>query len=323
MTDAPAASNWADHVQLEGLEHRQPLHWRLLDGAACKIPGSDRRWRVRLLPLGAMSGDLRGFELLLVADDPQYSTDVESGHSDEQANHTQLIGGALTPVLRQPISRVIANAETIRSRLAGPLRAEYSEYAGNIVSAGQHLNGLLDDLADLEVVEAEGFSTASEPVDMGDAARRAAGILGVRARAKNIEVLLPIREGVYIAKGEFRRVLQILINLIGNAIAYSPENSVVTVQADGFAEDGFVALTVSDQGPGLSEDQAERVFEKFERLGRDNDGGSGLGLYISSRLAHIMGGALSVVHTGSGADEGSAKDEGATFRLSLPLQPSE
>ncbi|MEO1731708.1 MAG: HAMP domain-containing sensor histidine kinase, partial [Pseudomonadota bacterium] len=195
----------------------------------------------------------------------------------------------------------------------GPLRAEYSEYAGNIVSAGQHLNGLLDDLADLEVVEADDFTTEHEEVDLGDAARRAAGILGVRARAKNIELLLPIRDNAFVAVGEFRRVLQILINLIGNAIAYSPENSLVTVRADRLPDIGMVVVTVSDEGPGVDEDQVAHIFDKFERLGRDNDGGSGLGLYISSRLAEAMDGTLDVANVG---------EEGATFRLTLPMDSS-
>ena len=306
-------SVWSDHVALEGMDHRQPLHWRLLDGARCRLPGSLRGWRARLLPLGLDNGTPRGFELLLVADYP-FAMTPASADPEEGQGHSQLMAGTLAPVLRQPIARIIANAETIRARLAGPLRAEYSEYAGNIAAAGQHLNGLLDDLADLEVVEADDFSTASDSIDLNEAAERAAGILGVRARSKNIELVLPLREDLPKASGEFRRVLQILINLIGNAIAYSPENSVVMIMPDCDEGESQVWLTVTDEGPGLNEDQAMRVFSKFERLGRDNDGGSGLGLYISSRLAQAMGGALRVANPG---------EKGASFRLALPIYSKE
>lgn len=301
---------WSDHVILEGMSHRQPLHWRLLDGARCRLAGSRRDWRARLLPLGPANAAPRGFELLLVAESPLETGEFGVDRESAQANHTHLVGSALTPVLRQPISRIIANAETIRARLAGPLRAEYSEYAGNIAAAGQHLNGLLDDLADIEVVEAKDFSTEREPVDLGDAARRAAGILGVRARAKNIELALSLPNEARPAAGEFRRVLQILINLIGNAIAYSPDNSVVRVDLEAGSGGNTLALSVSDEGPGIEADQATRVFEKFERLGRDNDGGSGLGLYIASRLAEAMSGELEVANAG---------EEGAIFRLTLPV----
>ncbi|MEM6493543.1 MAG: HAMP domain-containing sensor histidine kinase [Pseudomonadota bacterium] len=307
-------SYWTDHVTIEGMAHRQPMHWRLLDGARCRIAGSERAWRARLLPVVQNAGAPRGFELLLVADYPlSVLAEADAGKVGEQS-HTQIIGESLTPVLRQPIARIISNAETIRSRLAGPLRAEYSEYAGNIASAGQHLSGLLNDLADLEVVEAPDFSVAREAVDLGDAARRAAGIVGVRARAKNIELILPIEEGAYMAVGELRRVMQILINLVGNAVAYSPANSAVTITAQAQPEERTVTLTVRDEGPGVDQDQAEKIFNKFERLGRENDGGSGLGLYISSRLAEAMDGSLDVANAG---------EQGAAFRLTLPAYSTE
>ncbi|WP_427966754.1 sensor histidine kinase [Altererythrobacter sp.] len=299
---------WTDYVELIGIEHRQPLHWRLLDGAHCRIAGSERNWTVRLLPTGSdTSGNPPGFELLFVADRP---LPISSGQEDDadDATHARLIGEALTPALRQPIKRIIANAETIRARLAGPLRKEYSEYAGDIASAGEHLSALLDDLADLEVVEADDFSVAKERIDLGDAARRAAGILGVKAQDKSITLNLPESGGGTVAIGEFRRVLQILLNLIGNAINYSPSGSEVSIELVHGGKDE-AGLVIRDQGPGMTAEQQERVFAKFERLGRAGDGGSGLGLYISRRLAEAMRGTLTLE---------SEPDKGASFTLTLP-----
>jgi len=309
---------WNEYVTLKGVAHHQPLHWRLLDGTQCEIEGSERTWRVRLFPIGTTGSAPRGFELLLIAEEPLASR-VDDDASDDEASvqhsHSRLIGSTLTPVLRQPIARIIANAETIRSKLAGPLRNEYSEYAGNISAAGQHLSGMLDDLADLEVVEADDFATVKERVDLADAARRAAGILGVRAQDRSISVEVTSPDEPVLANAEFRRVLQILINLVGNAIAYSPESSKITVDVRG-ADDGKVALSVIDEGLGVTADQASRIFEKFERLGRDSnnglDTGSGLGLYISRKLARAMDGDLEVVQPDS-ADENT----GAEFRLTL------
>ena len=311
------ACQWSDLVELRGLVHQQPLHWRLLDGAQCRVPGSQRHWRVRLIPLGPNTNAPTGFELLLIADEPLDAGAAKPeaptpGYGEAETPASRLIGSALTPVLRQPIARIIANAETIRARLAGPLRSEYSDYAGTIASAGQHLSAMLDDLADLEVVEAPGFSAAREPVDLVDAGRRAAGILGVRAQGRAIALSVTGEPGEVIACAEFRRVLQVLINLIGNAIAYSPEGSTVSIAA-ATAGEGRVSIAVSDQGPGVSPEQALRIFDKFERLGRDSDGGkdkgSGLGLYISYRLAEAMQGSLGV---------GSADGGGARFVLELP-----
>lgn len=296
---------WTEFVAVEGIAHRQPLHWRLLDGSTCRLAGSDRKWTATLVPLGAPEPGSAGFELLLVADRPLAAV-ARPEQTVPAARSLQLPGQDLAPVLRQPVARIIANAETIRARLAGPLADEYSGYAADIAAAGQHLLALIDDLADLEVVEAEEFSTAADRIDLADVARRAAGILGVRARERDIAVVLPEEESL-LAIGEFRRVLQILLNLVGNAINYGPANSTVRIA---LSRDGDTArIAVTDEGRGLPADQHEAVFEKFERLGRSGDGGSGLGLYISRRLARAMGGDLVV---------DSEPGEGATFTLSLP-----
>ena len=308
---------WSDYIALDGIAHEQPLHWRLLDGAKAKVPGSARSWRVRLLPIGLSPNAPQGFELLLIAKEPLSETAKDDDPSQiAPPEHSRLIGSALTPVLRQPIARIVANAETIHARLAGPLRDEYSEYAANIAAAGQHLSGMLDDLADLEVVEAPGFKTSKDRVDIRDIAKRAAGILGVRASARDISVSVEAADEPLYATAEFRRVLQILINLIGNAIAYSPEGSSVSVTSWANSDD-TVSLSVIDQGPGVTPEQSAKIFEKFERLGRDSDGGndtgSGLGLYISRKLALAMGGDLEVLQPP--VDEDLV---GAEFKLTLP-----
>lgn len=310
---APGAV-WSDLVVLPGIAHQQPLHWRLLDGAACRLPGSERSWRARLLPVqeSGAGGEPLGFELLLIPDEALEGAVSQDLSADQEQADDRLFGRTLTPALRQPLARIIANAETIRARLAGPLAHDYCDYAATIADAAQHLSAMLDDLADLEVVESPGFSTITEPVDLVDAATKAVGILGVRARDSRIALEVAGELGGVMAAAEFRRVLQILINLIGNAIAYSPQGSRVRIAAWETGE-GRVALQVSDEGPGVSAEQAARIFEKFERLGRDTAGGadkgSGLGLYIARLLAHAMGGELSLV---------SNPGEGAAFTLELP-----
>lgn len=307
VAEEPGRS-WTEYVELQGVAHQQPLHWRLLDGAKCRLPGSDREWRARLLPIGSSTEAPQGFELLLIANRPLLDEPANENAEDDAPTHLSLIGSALTPALRKPIARLVANAETIKSKLAGPLRQEYADYAGNIASAGQHLNAMLEDLADMEIVEAEAFETARERVPLSDAAHRAAGILGVRARSRDITLELPEKDVGPVAEAEFRRVLQVLLNLIGNAVAYSPDGSTVSVTL-GDAGNKLVSITVADQGPGIDVAEHERVFDKFERLGRDNDGGSGLGLYISRRLANVMEGDITLE---------SAPGEGARFTLTLP-----
>jgi signal transduction histidine kinase len=299
---------WTDFVAIEGDSHRQPLHWRLLDGANLKITGSNRGWRASLHPRQMPGQEPSGFELLLTAEVPlavPVKRDPPVRHMPSNAQG--LVGRDVAPVLRQPIARIIANAETIRTRLAGPLAEEYSRYAADIAAAGQHLLALVDDLADLEIVEADEFNTAPDRIDLADVARRAAGIMAVRAGERGITIDAP-REGETMpAIAEFRRVLQVLLNLVGNAIRYSPDDSQVWIRLEG--EGARARAIVCDQGPGMSEQQQAKLFGKFERLGRSDAQGSGLGLYISRRLARAMGGDLTVE---------SAPGQGARFTLDVP-----
>lgn len=283
----------------------QALHWRMLDGAPVAVAGSAREWRIVLLPQVQPGREPSGFELLLVSHEPPpistppLRSDLRGGRG--------IMGQDLAPVLRQPIARIIANAETVRTRLAGPLPDAYADYAGEIANAGRLLLGLLDDLSDLEAVESDQFTTAPDPIDLAEVGRQAAGILGVRAREKGIVLNAPDADETLPAVAEFRRVLQILLNLLGNAIRYAPENSTVWIELEREAD--RARIIVSDEGVGLDEDEQAIVFEKFERLGRSGDGGSGLGLYISRRLARAMGGDLRVE---------SMKGEGARFILEVP-----
>ena len=227
----------------------------------------------------------------------------------DRSSSGALFGKQLAPVLRQPLNRIIANAETIGSELLGPIRENYASYARDIANAARHLTALVEDLSDLEAVERPGFSTAPDDIELGEVARRAAGLLALTAADHSMTISLPDTQTYVTATAELRRVLQIMLNLITNAIRYSPDGTEVWVEVG--AEDGFAYVSVSDQGAGVGVDDRERIFAKFERLGRTGDGGSGLGLYISRRLARAMGGDLTVE---------DAKGGGAKFTLRLPQQ---
>lgn len=300
---------WTDFLEIDGTSHQKPMHWRLLDGAFLMVPGSARKWCASLLPRQTPGSDPTGFELCLTADVPLQPL---HGEQDTASCQPALIGRDIAPVLRQPVARIIANAETIRNRMAGPLAEEYSQYAADIAAAGQHLLALVEDLSDLEAVEAEDFSTKPEQIDLATAAQRTAGIMAGRAKEKGISIDPPRQGESLPAFAEFRRVLQVLLNLVGNAIRYSPDGSHIWIRLE---EAGPMArIIVADQGPGMSPEQAAKVFNKFERLGRSSeDGGTGLGLYISRRLARAMGGELSV---------DTAPGQGARFILDLPADPA-
>ena len=215
----------------------------------------------------------------------------------------------LDKALRAPLAHIIASAETIGAQPEGPIRTDYAGYAGDIAAAGRHLLAMVDDLVDLQAIEGPDFVPEREEIDLADVARRAAGLLAVRASAKQIRIDAPAAGEALPATGEFKRVLQIVMNLLTNAIRYTPEGGMVWMRTD--REGDLAALVVADQGKGISPDDQARIFEKFERVDPAEPGGSGLGLYIARRLARAMGGDISV---------DSAPGQGARFTLTIPLR---
>lgn len=238
--------------------------------------------------------------------------DARAGDSEEADAAITLpdFGRRLDLALRQPLGRIIANAETIRGQIEGPLRSDYTAYAADIAEAGRHLMELVDDLADLQAIDRVNFTVAREDIDLADLARRAAGLLGVKAADRRITISTPKAGEQAPAVGEFRRALQIIVNLLTNAVRYSPEGSDIRIATESLGD--WAMLSITDQGPGIAPEDRERVFDKFERLGRSDVAGSGLGLYISRRLARAMQGDILI--------EGGPAGKGARFVLQLPMR---
>ena len=303
---------WNTVIPFEKSDEDGCVAWRLADNSPVQIEGSSRGWQLQIVPrghFGSSDTGVAGFELLLVPDRPSESRFVLGSGSSGNASQGG-IAQEIAPILRRRISRVTANAASISSQLAGPLAHDYAAYADDIATAGEHLMELVDDMALRDQLGEASAAIVPSVIDLAELSRRAAAILVARAKDRRISIDAPHADERVQAMGEERRVLQILLNLIGNAIAYSPEGSQIWVRAD--SELGRATVTVADQGEGLDEVQQARVFEKFERLGR-RGGGSGLGLYISRLIAEAMSGSLSVE---------SASGQGARFTLDLPAATS-
>lgn len=296
------ASGESDLPLIDALAERKPVK-----SLPARLTENGEKCRIDLEPIWSQDNILLGFagHVSLVIPETEF----------EQASVNQTkgidIGEQLAPILKQPLSRIIANAETIHARLNGPLRENYAGYAQDIANAARHLSELVSDMEDLAAIDRIDFAVATDRIELGDIARRVAGLLSLKAADHQIEILLPSEVSKVEATAEFRRVLQIALNLVGNAIRYAPDGSQISLE---IADEGPTTLfAVSDQGGGIAIKDRELVFEKFERLGRSGDGGSGLGLYISRRLARAMGGDLSVTDASQG---------GARFELRLPRQPN-
>ena len=216
-------------------------------------------------------------------------------------------GERLDQALRAPLAHIIDNAERLRAQPEGPLRRDYTGYAADIAAAGRHLLSLVDDLVDLQAIERSDFRPEAEPIDLADIARRAAGLLAVRAGDAGIRIDGPGDGESLAATGDFTRALQIMVNLITNAIRYTPQGGQVWIRTEREAD--LAAIIVADQGKGIAEEDQDRIFGKFERVDPAEPGGTGLGLYIARRLARFMGGDIGV---------DSAPGQGARFTFTLP-----
>ena len=221
-----------------------------------------------------------------------------SGDLGQSSERSAAFDDALDEALRSPLDRIIESAERIVERADGPLRSDYANYGGDIAAAARHL---------LSVVRAmnEDSVPAHQTIDLAALAAEAVVLLEQAAEEKSITTVLEADEALP-ANGEERAVIQILVNLIGNAVRHSPNGGTVRLT---FAKTaGTVSASVSDEGAGIDPADQQRIFERFERAD-PKEGGTGLGLAISRRLARSMGGDVTLE---------SAPGVGAKFTLTLP-----
>ena len=225
---------------------------------------------------------------------------VQSNGSTGPAStsHANAFDLALDEVLRSPLDRIIESAERIVERSEGPLRSDYASYGSDIAAAARHLLSVLSAMGDES-------ARAQSAVDLTALVAEAVIMLDSSAEERNVKIETEGGDSLP-ARGEERAVIQILVNLIGNAIRHSPDNGRIRLIFARAATNASVS--VSDEGPGVPAADQQRIFERFERA-HEKESGTGLGLAISRRLARSMGGDVTL---------DSEPGEGARFTLTLP-----
>lgn len=213
-------------------------------------------------------------------------------------SRTAAFDHALDEVLRSPLDRIIESAERIVERADGPLRSDYAGYGNDIAAAARHLLSVLTSMSEEPKAD-------QHKIDLAALAAEAIVMLESSAEEQGV-VIQPEGSGALTASGEERAVIQILVNLIGNAIRHSPPGGLIRLGFRSFA--GRASVSVADDGPGVDSADQQRIFERFERA-QSRGEGTGLGLAISRRLARSMGGDVTL---------DSAPGEGARFTLTLP-----
>ncbi len=210
--------------------------------------------------------------------------------------------------LRSPMASVIGSARTLEQRWRELSPEQRESFLAVIAHETSRLADLIGDVLDTSRIEAGTFSYSFEDVDLARLVRDSAA--AAEHGQDEVSVDAVVREPLPAVRGDRDRLRQVLVNLIDNAVKYSPPGDRVRVEAE--QTDGRVVIEVRDRGPGISPEHQRLIFEKFGRanVAEHAKPGTGLGLFIARSIAEAHGGALEVR---------SAPGRGATFRLSLPF----
>ncbi len=212
--------------------------------------------------------------------------------------------------LRTPLAAIMGFAEILTNEFFGTINPKQKEYTQGIEEAGQRLLSLIDDILDLSTIEAGYLELHKTQVDVAVMLRGLVDLTQDWARKEKVEITLSIAPDLCLINADERRIKQILLNLLRNAINHTPEGGRITLTAALKAQ--HIILTVTDTGSGIPPEDQRRIFEPFERGGGAPTGGTrgaGLGLSLVKNIAELHGGTVTLT---------SVEDQGSTFTINLP-----
>jgi signal transduction histidine kinase len=213
--------------------------------------------------------------------------------------------------LRTPLNAIIGFTEMLSRGYFGALNGKQSEYVRDIGASGHHLLELINTVLDMSKIEAGRYEMSEERVDIGAIFDETCTFLHVRAKEGGIDLQSIVDRDLPLVRADRRALLQVLVNLAGNAVNFTGPGGEVRLSA-ALASDGAVIVSVADTGTGIDPAALPRLFEPFQRsdarLSRKS-GGSGLGLSISKMLVERHGGTLEM---------DTAVNVGTTFTVRLP-----
>jgi PAS domain S-box-containing protein len=217
---------------------------------------------------------------------------------------------AMSHELRTPLNAIAGYAQLMQEGVAGPISDQQQEYLARIRASQQHLLAIVNDLLNYSRIEAGEVAYDVSPLSLHEVIARVVAMVALQAERKGLQLEAVRCEGRVTALADQLRTEQIVLNLVSNAVKFTPSGGRVTVSCA--LREGAAIVEVRDTGPGVPEEKQEMIFDPFVQLGRSltsTQEGTGLGLAISRDLARAMNGDVSVQSTSG---------EGATFTLRLP-----
>jgi signal transduction histidine kinase len=216
--------------------------------------------------------------------------------------------------LRTPLNAIIGFSEVLLERMFGELNEKQEEYLQDILSSGQHLLALINDILDLSKVEAGQMELEPSEFSLRDVLESGLTMVRERASRHGISLSLEIQPGLDSIEADERKVKQVVFNLLSNAVKFTPDGGQVRLMARPLGDGDWAEVSVQDTGIGIAPEDQERIFEEFRQVGQSavrTQEGTGLGLALARRFVELHGGRMWVEST-VGA--------GSTFAFSLPVR---
>jgi GAF domain-containing protein len=216
--------------------------------------------------------------------------------------------------LRTPLNAIIGFSEVLTDRMFGELNQKQEEYLQDIYASGTHLLSLINDILDLSKIEAGRMELELTDFHLPTALDNALTLVRERAGRRSIALHTSIDNRLGEIRADERKIRQVVLNLLSNAIKFTPEGGRIEVQAA--PKDGFVEVSVSDTGVGISPEDQEAVFEEFRQVGtaEKKAEGTGLGLTLCRKFIKLHGGRIWVKSQVGG---------GSTFTFTIPVRHGE
>lgn len=247
---------------------------------------------------------IQNARLFLEIGDKSRQLEVASRHKSEFLAN-------MSHELRTPLNAIIGFSEVLSERLFGEINEKQAEYIGDILQSGQHLLSLINDILDLSKIEAGRMELELSDFDLPSTIESTLILVRDRAVRRGIALERTVDQRLGMIRADERKVKQVLLNLLSNALKFTPESGKIEVRAA--VSDGVAEISVTDTGVGITPEEQEAVFEEFRQVGPASKKveGTGLGLAISRKFIELHGGKIWVK---------SQVGAGSTFAFTLPLQ---
>lgn len=217
--------------------------------------------------------------------------------------------------LRTPLNAVIGFSEIIRDAMVGPVSARYQEYARDICSSGEHLLSMINDTLDFSKIEEGQLEIYEEVVDVPTVIRACHRIIRERIQKNNLDLVTDVHSNLPPLRADQRRLKQIFLNLLANAVKFTPELGQITITARLTPTDQ-IEIAIADTGIGMTPEEVTIAMEPFRQVDGELNRryqGTGLGLPLVQRLVDLHDGQLDIV---------TAPDAGTTITITLPAARS-